>query len=50
MSATVNATKKKRIGKESDRALLSRITKEMAEPRVAKSAQKAELNGALRRS
>jgi len=40
--------KKKRIRKESDKTLLSRITKEMAEPRIAKSAQKEDLNPVLR--
>lgn len=33
--------KKKRIEKETDKELLSRVTKEMAEPRVVKSARKA---------
>jgi len=50
MSTAANSMKKKRIRKESDKSLLSRVTKEMAEPRVAKSAQRMELNPALRGS
>jgi hypothetical protein len=50
MSTTPDFTKKKRIRKESPKSLLSRLMKEMAEPRVAKSAQKAELNPAMRGS
>ena len=48
MRTTANATKKKMIRKESDKALLFRVTKEMAEPRIAKSAQKEHLNQVLR--
>jgi hypothetical protein len=40
--------KKKRTRKESDKALLSRVTKEMAEPRIAKSARNEDLNPVLR--
>jgi len=42
MNAAATSTKKKKAGKESDKTLLSRIRKEMAEPRVAKSAQKSD--------
>jgi len=50
MSTTPDFTKKKRIRKESPKALLSRLAKEMAQPRVAKSAQRVELYRALRGS
>jgi hypothetical protein len=50
MSTTVTFMKKKMTRKESDKELLSRVTKEMAEPRVAKSAQKEDLNPVLRDS
>jgi hypothetical protein len=48
MSTAANSRKKKGIRKESDKALLFRVTKEMAEPRVAKSAQREDLNPVLR--
>jgi hypothetical protein len=50
MSTTVTFMKKKMTREESDKELLSRVTKEMAEPRVAKSAQKEDLNPVLRDS
>ena len=50
MSAAANSMKKKNARKESGKTLLSRIMKEMAEPRVAKSAQKEDLNPVLRGS
>ena len=43
MRAAATFLKKKKKEKESDKTLLSRIRKEMAEPRVAKSAQKSDL-------
>lgn len=50
MSAATTSTKKKKTGKESGKSLLSRVRKEMAEPRITKSAQKEGLNSVLRGS